>query len=71
MHQVDENDGARHFHIWLEAAARGETVVILRNGQPIARLVPDSAARHEKAAEALEAIKALRRPVGRMPGRSA
>jgi antitoxin (DNA-binding transcriptional repressor) of toxin-antitoxin stability system len=71
MHQVDERDGARHFHIWLEAAARGETVVVLRDGQPIARIVPDSSARHEKAAQALEAIRALRRPGGRTPGQPA
>lgn len=61
MYQVDASDADTQFQHWLEAAEQGETIVIYRNGQPVARLVPDSAARHAKAAQALEAIRALRK----------
>jgi prevent-host-death family protein len=43
----------------LDAASRGETIVITRHGRPIARLVPDADRRRQEVAEALDDIKQL------------
>lgn len=64
MYQVDAADWPEQFEYWLDAARHGETIVIMHQGLPIARLVPDSAERHQKAAKALEAIQALRKTPG-------
>ena len=39
------HEAKTHLSRLLEAASRGEEVVIARNGEPVARLVPYSAAR--------------------------
>lgn len=64
MYQVDAGDWPTQFEHWFAAAQRVETIVIVHEGQPIARLMPDSAERHQKAKQALKAIRALRKTPG-------
>lgn len=45
----------------LDEVERGETVVITRHGKPVARLVPEEETRRQRVAEAIEAMKELRK----------
>jgi prevent-host-death family protein len=47
---VNVHEAKTHLSRLLEAASRGEEVVIARNGEPVARLVPYSAARRVSGA---------------------
>jgi prevent-host-death family protein len=47
---VNVHEAKTHLSRLLEAASRGEDVVIARNGEPIARLVPYSTARRSPGA---------------------
>jgi prevent-host-death family protein len=56
---------ARLFQI-LDEVERGETVIITRRGQAIARLVPEGQRRQEEIEKAVESLKALRLRTGRI-----
>lgn len=47
---VNVHEAKTHLSRLLEAASRGEDVVIARNGEPVARLVPYSTARRAPGA---------------------
>lgn len=70
MMEVGIFEGRNRFSELVEAAERGEEVVVLRRGKPAARLVPfaprdDRVARHIAALEAADALRATYRgPVG-------
>lgn len=49
----------------LEEVSRGETILITKRGTPVARLVPPSTPDRARATEAREALRRLRRRVGR------
>jgi antitoxin (DNA-binding transcriptional repressor) of toxin-antitoxin stability system len=50
----------------LDEVERGETIVITRHGRPVARLVPDEVSRRAERADAIAAIKALRKGSARL-----
>ena len=52
----------------LDAASRGETIVITRHGRPIARLTPDAQHRLQEIKQAMENIEALRKEIRKRSG---
>ncbi len=68
MREVQASDAKAHLPQLLDDVERGETVVITRHGRPIARIVPEAHFRQEEIDKAIEAIKALRKPTGKITG---
>ena len=66
MKQIQASEAKAKFSEVLDAVERGETIVILRHGKPIARLVPDVDERQRKARAAMEAIKEARKTMPRV-----
>ncbi len=67
MREVQASEAKTHLPQLLDEVERGETIVITRHGRAIARLVPDEDSRRAERAEAVAAIKALRKRVGKVP----
>ena len=63
MKQIEAAEAEARFEELVDQVERGETVIIMRNGKPIARLVPDEEARQERVREAIEGIKELRKRI--------
>ena len=59
VRKVQASVAKAHFSQLLDEIERGTTIVILRHGRPIARLVPEAQRRRQEIAEALENIEAL------------
>jgi prevent-host-death family protein len=59
VREVQASVAKTHFSQLLDEVERGATVVILRHGRPIARLVPDEQRRRERRIEALANLKKL------------
>jgi len=66
MREIQASDADASLPGWFDEVERGETVVIMRDGQPIARIVPESVRRREEIERAVEGIKALRKTSGKM-----
>ncbi len=61
MQEIQASEAKTHLPRLLNAVAmRGETIIITRHGQPIARLIPEETARHTGKIAAIERLKALR-----------
>ena len=67
VREVQASEAKTHLPQLLDDVEHGETIIITRHGRPIARLVPDEAGRQAAAKEAVAAIKALRKRVGKVP----
>jgi prevent-host-death family protein len=61
MREVQASEAKTHLPQLLDDVERGETIVITRHGRAVARLVPDEERRRAERAEAIAAIKALRK----------
>ena len=57
--EVQASDAKAHFAQLLDEVERGETIVILRHGRPVARLVPDTDARMLRHRTALKNLEKL------------
>jgi prevent-host-death family protein len=55
--EVQASVAKTHFSQLLDEVERGQTIVILRHGKPIARIVPDEDGRRQRRKEALESIR--------------
>jgi len=66
MREIQASDADASLPGWFDEVERGETVVIMRDGKPIARIVPESVRRREEIERAVEGIKALRKTSGKM-----
>ena len=66
MREIQVSDAKARLPQILDDVERGETVVITRHGQPIARLVPEPPRRQEEIDEAIATIRALRTRVGKV-----
>jgi prevent-host-death family protein len=66
MREVQASEAKTHLPQLLDEVEHGETIVITRHGKPIARLVPDADRRQTERADAIAAIKALRKRVGKV-----
>jgi antitoxin (DNA-binding transcriptional repressor) of toxin-antitoxin stability system len=61
MQTIQTTDDGSNFHRILDAAERGESVVIMRNGKQIARLVPEVVIDRERVQRAIESILEIRK----------
>lgn len=59
MTEVQASVAKTHFSQLLDEVERGKTIVILRHGKPIARLVPDPDERMRRHRQALENLDKL------------
>ena len=57
--EVQASVAKAHFSQLLDEVERGRTIVILRHGKPIARLVPDSDERMRRHREAWDRLRKL------------
>ena len=57
--EVQASVAKAHFSQLLDEVERGQTIVILRHGKPVARLVPDEEARMRRHREALDRLDKL------------
>ena len=67
MREIQASEAKIHLSRLLDDIERGETIVITRHGQPIARLIPEDAMRRHGRGEAVERLKALRATMPRVP----
>jgi prevent-host-death family protein len=61
MREIQSSVAKAQFAELLDEVERGETVIITRHGKPIARLIPDEAARKERFDRAIATMKELRK----------
>jgi prevent-host-death family protein len=66
--EVQASVAKTHFSQLLDEVERGQTIVILRHGKPIARIVPDEEGRKERQRRALENIDKLGRKIRQRNG---
>jgi len=59
VREVQASVAKTHFSQLLDEVERGTTIVILRHGKAIARIVPDEQARRQRHAQAIENLKKL------------
>jgi prevent-host-death family protein len=64
MREIQSSDAEAHLPHYLDQVERGETLVITRNGKPIARLMPVPVIGREHVRRALDEIAALRQNSG-------
>jgi len=57
--RLQASDAKAHFSQLLDEVERGQTIVILRHGKPVARIVPDEDARRERRRQGIDNIKKL------------
>jgi prevent-host-death family protein len=59
VHEVQASVAKTHFSQLLDEVERGRTIVILRHGKPVARIVPDEEERRRRHREALDNLDKL------------
>jgi prevent-host-death family protein len=59
VREVQASVAKTHFSQLLDEVERGATIVILRHGRPIARIVPDPEGRRQRTKQAIENIRKL------------
>ncbi len=66
MREVQASEAKTHLPQLLDDVENGDTIIITRHGQPIARLVPDVARRQAEVSRAIEGILAMRKSNGKI-----
>ena len=61
MREIQASEAKTHLPKLLDEVEQGETLVITRHGQRIARLVPEADQRRAEVVAAIQALKAYRR----------
>ena len=64
MREVGISQARANFYTLLKEAARGETIVITKRGQPVARLTAPAAPDCEAAVAAAKTLRGLRKRIG-------
>jgi prevent-host-death family protein len=59
MREIRASAAKTHLPSLLDAVERGETIIITRHGQRIARIVPETERRQQEINEAIDNIKKL------------
>jgi prevent-host-death family protein len=59
VHEVQASVAKAHFSQLLDEVERGATIVVLRHGKPVARIVPDEEQRRRKRVQALENMRKM------------
>jgi prevent-host-death family protein len=67
MREIQASEAKANLPGLLDEVERGETIVITRNGKPIARIVPEADSRREKIESTLAAIEEFRKTMPRIP----
>jgi prevent-host-death family protein len=62
--EVQASEAKTHFARLLDEVERGETIIITRHGQAIARIVPEARIRQEEIDRAIEDLKELGKETG-------
>jgi prevent-host-death family protein len=66
MRKIQASEARAHLPELLDDVERGETLVIVRHGRAIARIVPEVDRRQEDVDRALASIRELRRRTGKI-----
>jgi antitoxin (DNA-binding transcriptional repressor) of toxin-antitoxin stability system len=66
MREIRASEAKTHLPQLYDAIGRGETIVIIRHGRAIARLVPEVCQRQAEIKSAIETIKRLRRSMPKL-----
>lgn len=65
MKKVGVFEGKTHFSALIHEASQGETILVTKNGKPVAKIVAaDAGDERDKAEEAMERIRANRASLG-------
>ena len=62
--EVQASEAKTHFARLLDEVERGETIIITRHGQAVARIVPEAHVRQQEIDQALEDLKELGKQTG-------
>jgi prevent-host-death family protein len=62
--EVQASEAKTHFARLLDEVERGETIIITRHGQALARTVPEARFRQEEIDQALEDLRELGKQTG-------
>ena len=62
--EVEASEAKTHFARLLDEVERGETIIITRHGQAIARIVPEARVRQEEIDQALDDLTELGKQIG-------
>jgi prevent-host-death family protein len=62
--EVQASEAKTHFARLLDEVERGETIIITRHGQAIARIVPEASLRQKEIDQALEDLSELGKQTG-------
>jgi prevent-host-death family protein len=68
LREVQASIAKTHFAQLLDEVERGATIVILRHGRPVARIVPDPEQRRRATAAAIADLAALREEIRERTG---
>ena len=68
MATITAAEAERRFHELLDRVSRGEEIVVTRDDQLIARLVPEGSPNVERVQRAVEDLHTLRREMANRPG---
>ena len=68
MREIQASEAKARLSQLLDEVERGETIVITRHGQAIARIIPEAQRRQREIKEALDSIKALGEEIAREQG---
>jgi prevent-host-death family protein len=66
MKTIQASEAKTRFLSILDDVERGETIIITRRGEPIARISPQVGEDREKVKRAIEKMRELRKRVGRL-----
>ncbi len=68
LQEVQASVAKTHFSQLLDEVEHGQTIVILRHGKPVARIIPDEEGRQQRRKEALESIGKLGAEIAKRNG---
>jgi prevent-host-death family protein len=68
VHEVQASVAKTHFSQLLDEVERGATIVVLRHGRPIARIVPDPDGQRQRKLRAIENIRRLGKQIRKETG---
>jgi prevent-host-death family protein len=67
MREVQASEAKAHLPSLLDAVERGEIIIIIRHGKPIARIVPEANLRQAEFDRVIAEIEEFRKTMPRVP----
>ncbi len=68
MRAIEASDAKDRFPALLDDVEKGETLVIVRNGKPVARIVPDEGETRRRGDAAFETLRAVGKSIAARGG---